>query len=44
MIADVPPNCTVVGVPGRVVVAEGRRVEAVDLALVVLAIRKLHRQ
>ena len=31
VITDVPPNCTVVGVPGRVVVAEGRRVEAVDL-------------
>ena len=31
VIQDVPPNCTVVGVPGRVVVREGRRVEAVDL-------------
>lgn len=31
VIADVPPNSTVVGVPGRVVVREGRRVEAVDL-------------
>lgn len=31
VIGDVPPNCTVVGVPGRVVVREGRRVEAVDL-------------
>jgi serine O-acetyltransferase len=31
VISDVPPNCTVVGVPGRVVVREGRRVEAVDL-------------
>ena len=31
VIQDVPPNCTVVGVPGRVVVREGRRVEAIDL-------------
>lgn len=31
VIADVPPNSTVVGVPGRVVVREGQRVEAVDL-------------
>jgi len=31
VISDVPPNCTVVGVPGRVVVREGRRVETVDL-------------
>lgn len=31
VIAEVPPNSTVVGVPGRVVVREGRRVEAVDL-------------
>ncbi len=31
VIANVPPNCTVVGVPGRVVVREGMRVEAVDL-------------
>ena len=31
VITDVPANCTVVGVPGRVVVAEGRRVETVDL-------------
>ena len=26
-----PPNCTVVGVPGRIVVREGQRVETVDL-------------
>ena len=26
-----PPNCTVVGVPGRVVVREGQRVETIDL-------------
>jgi len=31
VVADVPPNCTVVGVPGRVVVREGRKVEAIDL-------------
>lgn len=31
VIADVPPNCTVVGVPGRVVVREGQRVDAIDL-------------
>lgn len=31
VIADVPSNCTVVGVPGRVVVREGQRVDAVDL-------------
>ncbi|MHB8761492.1 MAG: serine O-acetyltransferase [Coriobacteriia bacterium] len=31
VIADVPTNSTVVGVPGRVVVREGRRVDAVDL-------------
>ena len=31
VIANVPPSCTVVGVPGRVVVREGMRVEAVDL-------------
>jgi len=31
VIDDVPPNCTVVGVPGRVVVRSGERVEAVDL-------------
>lgn len=31
VIADVPPNSTVVGIPGRVVVREGRRVDVVDL-------------
>lgn len=31
VIADVPPNSTVVGIPGRVVVREGQRVDAVDL-------------
>jgi len=31
VVHDVPPNCTVVGIPGRVVVREGRRVDAVDL-------------
>jgi serine O-acetyltransferase len=31
VIDDVPPNCTVVGVPGRVVTRAGSRVEAIDL-------------
>jgi serine O-acetyltransferase len=31
VIADVPASCTVVGIPGRVVVREGQRVDAVDL-------------
>jgi serine O-acetyltransferase len=31
VVNDVPPNCTVVGVPGRVVVREGARIEAIDL-------------
>jgi serine O-acetyltransferase len=31
VVGEVPPNCTVVGVPGRVVVREGRRVDAIDL-------------
>lgn len=31
VIQDVPPNCTVVGVPGRIVVREGERVDAIDL-------------
>lgn len=31
VVSDVPPNCTVVGVPGRVVVREGKRVDAIDL-------------
>ena len=31
VIDDVPPNCTVVGVPGRVVMRAGSRVDAIDL-------------
>ncbi|MDY0087998.1 MAG: serine O-acetyltransferase [Coriobacteriia bacterium] len=31
VVNDVPPNCTVVGIPGRVVVREGRRVDTIDL-------------
>ncbi len=31
VIADVPATCTVVGIPGRVVVREGQRVDVVDL-------------
>lgn len=31
VVNDVPANCTVVGIPGRIVVREGQRVEAVDL-------------
>lgn len=31
VIQDVPPNCTVVGVPGRVAVRSGERVSPVDL-------------
>jgi len=31
VVKDVPPNCTVVGIPGRVVAQEGRKVEGVDL-------------
>lgn len=31
VVHDVPPNCTVVGIPGRVVVREGRRLETIDL-------------
>jgi serine O-acetyltransferase len=31
VVNDVPPNCTVVGVPGRVVVRGEQRVDAVDL-------------
>lgn len=31
VIDDVPPNCTVVGVPGRVVMRAGERVDAIDL-------------
>ncbi len=31
VVRDVPPNCTVVGIPGRVIVREGERLETVDL-------------
>jgi len=31
VIKPVPPNCTVVGVPGRVVIKDGNRVDEVDL-------------
>jgi serine O-acetyltransferase len=31
VINNVPPNSTVVGIPGRVVVSHGERVEAIDL-------------
>lgn len=31
VVNDVPPNCTVVGIPGRVVVREGERIDAIDL-------------
>jgi serine O-acetyltransferase len=31
VIDDVPPNCTVVGVPGRVVMRGGSRVDTIDL-------------
>ncbi|TDB38495.1 MAG: serine O-acetyltransferase [Actinobacteria bacterium] len=31
VVQAVPPSCTVVGIPGRVVVREGQRVETVDL-------------
>jgi serine O-acetyltransferase len=31
VVNNVPPNCTVVGVPGRIVVREGARVDLVDL-------------
>ena len=31
VIDEVPPNCTVVGVPGRVVMRAGSRVDAIDL-------------
>ncbi len=31
VIDNVPPNCTVVGVPGRVVMRGGARVDAIDL-------------
>ncbi|HLS88328.1 MAG TPA: serine O-acetyltransferase [Sphingobacteriaceae bacterium] len=31
VVKDVPPNCTVVGVPGRIVVRDGKRVGGPDL-------------
>ena len=31
VVNNVPPNCTVVGVPGRIVVREGSRVDVIDL-------------
>ncbi len=31
VVQEVPASCTVVGIPGRVVVREGRRIETVDL-------------
>ncbi len=31
VLNDVPPNCTVVGVPGRIVREQGRRVDVIDL-------------
>lgn len=31
VLKEVPPNCTVVGVPGRIVAREGRKVEGPDL-------------
>lgn len=31
VVKPVPPNCTVVGVPGKVIIRDGRRVEGVDL-------------
>jgi serine O-acetyltransferase len=31
VVNNVPPNCTVVGVPGRIVMREGTRVDVVDL-------------
>ena len=31
VVQDVPPNCTVVGIPGRVVVREGERIDEIDL-------------
>jgi len=31
VVSDVPPNCTVVGIPGRVVVREGNKVDVIDL-------------
>lgn len=31
VLKDVPPNCTVVGVPGRIVREQGRKVDVIDL-------------
>ena len=31
VVSDVPANCTVVGVPGRIVVREGKRIDTIDL-------------
>jgi len=31
VVNDVPPNSTVVGIPGRVIVREGERIDAIDL-------------
>ncbi|MCL2503600.1 MAG: serine O-acetyltransferase [Coriobacteriia bacterium] len=31
VVNDVPPNCTVVGIPGRIVVRSGERVRTIDL-------------
>lgn len=31
VVNDVPPNSTVVGIPGRVIVREGQRIDAIDL-------------
>ncbi len=31
VVNDVPPNCTVVGIPGRIVVREGERIDEIDL-------------
>lgn len=31
VLKDVPPNCTVVGIPGRIVREQGRRVDVIDL-------------
>ena len=31
VVKDVPPNCTVVGIPGRVVVREGQKIDTIDL-------------
>jgi serine O-acetyltransferase len=31
VLQDVPPNCTVVGVPGRVTVCSGERISPIDL-------------